>query len=271
MQFEVAIRASQGQRRQQEDTALAWPEPEAGSDSASLMPLPAGIAGEAAAVLCDGMGGHAGGGMASRLACEAFLPDVASGSAPVRQRLFNALDLANAAIAEKIADNAAFSGMGSTLVGAYLDAEGLSWISVGDSLLYLWRNGKVVVLNDDHSLAPEIDKLAESGKITWAAAEADPRRHYLRSALTGDDFEMIDLCDRAIALQDGDVVVLASDGIHTLKTEQIAEIVGSVAAGGATAIAKRLISTVEAAGVPHQDNTTIVAICVRGAAASGHV
>ena len=279
MKFEIAIRASQGQRRGQEDTALAWPQPDAASDSVSLMPLPATIVGQAAAVLCDGMGGHVGGGMASRLACEAFLPDVARATGDVRDHLFDALNLANAALAAKIASNTEFTGMGSTLVGVYLTADGLSWISVGDSLLYLWRRGKAVLLNEDHSLAPEIDKLAESGKITWAAAEADPRRHYLRSALTGDEIEMIDLSERAIPLQNGDVVVLASDGIHTLKIQHIAEIISATHADGAPAIAARLISTVDAAHVPHQDNTTVVVICVRGDAtrrpqsphAPGHV
>ena len=260
MQFEIAIRASQGQRRGQEDTALAWPQPNVASDSISLVPLPAAIMGQAAAVLCDGMGGHAGGGMASRLACEAFLPDVARATGDVRDRLFDALNLANAAIAAKIADNTAFTGMGSTLVGVYLTADGLSWISVGDSLLYLWRRGKAVLLNEDHSLAPEIDKLAESGKITWAAAEADPRRHYLRSALTGDEIEMIDLSQRAIPLLDGDVVVLASDGIHTLEASEIARVITAYAVDGPDVVATALIRAVDNMRDPQQDNTTVVVV-----------
>ena len=90
---------------------------------------------------------------------------------------------------------------------------------------------------------------------------------------------MIDLSERAIPLQNGDVVVLASDGIHTLKIHHIAEIISATHADGAPAIAARLISTVDAAHVPHQDNTTVVVICVRGDAtrrpqsphAPGHV
>ena len=205
--------------------------------------------------------------MASRLASEAFLANAAAHSGVARDRLYQSLELANATIAAQIANNSRFRGMGSTLVGVHLGQDGLSWVSVGDSLLYLWRGGKILALNADHSLAPEIDKLAESGKITWAAAEADPRRHYLRSALTGDDIEMIDLSERAAPLKPGDVVVLASDGIHTLGTEEIALVVSAMEPQGAAAIATRLLSLIEIAAAPHQDNTTVVIIRVTAAPA----
>ena len=274
MQFEIAIRASQGARRAQEDTALSWPLPATGSDSTSLMELPLPVAGEAVAVLCDGMGGHAGGAMAGRLAAEAFLANAAGHTGTARDRLYQSLELANATIAAKIVDNSRFRGMGSTLVAVHLGPDGLSWVSVGDSLLYLWRGGKIVPLNADHSLAPEIDKLAESGKITWAQAQADPRRHYLRSALTGDDIEMIDLSERVAPLLKGDVVVLASDGIHTLGTDEIALVVSAMERHGASPIAARLLSLIEAAGAPHQDNTTVIVIKILDAGqplSAGHV
>ena len=157
MRFDIAIRASQGARRAQEDTALAWPRLSPGDDSASLIALPDPVHGVAAAVLCDGMGGHAGGALASRIACENFLPMLLGGDEPVRHRLISALEYANLAIADKVSTSPSHNGMGSTLVGVHVDAGGLSWVSVGDSLLYLWRQGEIMLLNADHSLAPEID------------------------------------------------------------------------------------------------------------------
>jgi hypothetical protein len=168
------------------------------------------------AVLADGMGGHAGGALASGLACKFFVHAFGTSSGEVGARLSEALDLANAAIAHETAENPSLSGMGCTLIGVAFGPDGVEWVSVGDSPLYLVRGGEIVLLNEDHSLAPEIDKLAAAGRISWEAAMADPRRHVLRSALTGTEIEMVDRSRRSLALQPGDVVVLASDGIHTI-------------------------------------------------------
>ncbi len=264
--FDIAIRASQGARRSQEDCALSWPHGSVRDDSATLVALPVTVPGEAALVLCDGMGGHAGGALASRLACDHFLPVLLEGDAGVGDRLMAALEAANGAIAQHVAENSAHAGMGSTLVGVHVGPQGLSWISVGDSLLYLVRQGGIDTLNADHSLAPEIDKLAATGRISWDVARRDPRRHYLRSALTGDEIEMIDLSAEAAQLLAGDVLVVASDGIHTLEPDAIAGLVVDAGRAGAAAIADRLLGAVEAEREPHQDNTTVAVICVQTAA-----
>ncbi len=273
MLFELAIRASQGARRSQEDAAVAWPPRDVRSGGTCNGDLVQGVMGDVslvsadlprrvAAVLCDGMGGHVGGALASRTASGAFLPSLLDLGGTTRDRLMRALEQANIALTDQVNRNPALNGMGSTLIGADIDANGLSWISVGDSLLYLWRRGEIAMLNADHSLAPEIDKLASLGKISWAAARSDPRRHYLRSALTGDEIEMIDLSECAAPLLAGDVVLLASDGLNSLDLETIAGVVGNCAEQDAATIAEHLLSAVDAAGHPHQDNTTIVAIRV---------
>jgi PPM family protein phosphatase len=251
VQFEFAIMASQGARRGQEDAALACPACDPDAPPAVL-----------SAVLCDGMGGHTGGALASHTASRAFLEALAGTEGQIGQRLMGALELANGAIANMVVADPTCSGMGSTLVGVQADASGLTWISVGDSLLYLWRGGEIMLLNADHSLAPEIDKLAASGKISWEAARNDPRRHYLRSALTGDEIELIDLAEQAQPLAPGDVVLVASDGIHTLDEATISAVIDATRSAGAEDIAKRLIAAVDAADVPHQDNTTVIAIRV---------
>ena len=178
-------------------------------------------------------------------------------------RLDEALQLANQAIAAQVAENPSLNGMGCTLIGTTFSAPGIQWVSVGDSPLFLVRGGEIVLLNEDHSLAPEIDKLAAAGKISWEQARSDPRRHFLRSALTGTEIDLTDRSHRPLALQTDDVVVLASDGIHTLDHTEILRVVTAYAAEGPDVISEALIRTVEAARDPFQDNTTVVAVVVR--------
>lgn len=247
MDFEHAIRASKGGRSYQEDTADVL------EHSGAL----------SAAVLADGMGGHAGGALASGLACKFFLHAFATSSGDAAFRLGEALELANAAIAHETTENPSLSGMGCTLVGVAFGPAGVEWVSVGDSPLFLVRDGEIVLLNEDHSLAPEIDKLAVAGKISWTAARSDPRRHFLRSALTGTEIDLIDRSQRPLALKPGDVVILASDGIHAISQADIARVAGG--AGSPAAVADGLLAAVAAVRDPHQDNTTVVVVRVTGA------
>lgn len=247
MTFDIAIAAIRGARRYQEDTAMF--DPAAG--------------GRTVAVLADGMGGHAGGAEASRIACDTFLRVCREGATTaVPDLLLRALDDANRAIAAAADASPENAGMGCTIVGAIFEPEGMSWVSVGDSLLYLWRRGSLAQLNDDHSLAPEIDRLAEAGVISWDEAASDPRRHYLRSALTGEDIELVDSPPSPIPLGAGDVLLIASDGLDTLDAEKIAALVAAESQTTASRIVDSIVHAVEDAGAFGQDNTTVIAIRV---------
>jgi protein phosphatase len=256
--FDHASRATRGAREYQEDTALIWPE---GSDPF----VPAGEMAHAAngvvvAVLADGMGGHAGGALASRMACESFIARFSSADGPVSARLLGSLDAANIAIGEKVQQNPMLSGMGSTLVGVSFTEAGVEWVSVGDSPLFLYRRGEIALLNEDHSLAPELDRMAAAGAITLEAARRDPRRHMLRSAVTGDELDMVDVSRRPLALEDGDYIILASDGLQTLEHTEIERLVAAYGADGPAAVAGALIRAIEAIRDPHQDNATVVVV-----------
>jgi protein phosphatase len=214
-------------------------------------------------VLADGMGGHAGGALASRTVCDAFVARYeAADEKIVRNRLIVALEAANDAIASKVDAAPDLDGMGSTVIGALFSAEGLEWISVGDSPMYLFRRGELATLNEDHSLAPALDQMAAEGKITVEQARNNPRRHMLRSAVTGEEIDLIDVSQRPLVLETGDWVVLASDGIHTLEAEEIARVVAGYAAEGPAAVAGALIRNVEAARDAYQDNTTVLVVSV---------
>ncbi len=262
LSFDAAIAATRGARSQQEDAAALWPGPATASPPFDQPSEP----GRLIAVLADGMGGHAGGTLASRIACESFLTAYAS-EAPVasaRDRLRAGLNAANRAMALEVDFNQALQGMGSTLVGAVFDDGSLSWISVGDSPLYLWRGGEIALINEDHSLAPLLDQMARDGKISTEKARSDHRRHMLRSAVTGEDIELVDLCAKPLALEAGDCVLIASDGIHTLEPIEISRIIAAYSPDGPQAIAQALVRGVEQIRDPHQDNFTIVVVRVEG-------
>lgn len=255
--FEYASRTTKGARNYQEDTALFW---SGGDDSSAGAPVAVVNGTPSVAVLADGMGGHAGGAIASRMACETFVKAFGSRDGSNRDRLVEGLTAANQAIADTVDANPMLSGMGSTLVGVTFAADGIEWISVGDSPLMLYRRGEIAMLNEDHSLAPELDRLAATGAISEDDAKRDPRRHMLRSAVTGDDIDLVDVSRRPLKIEPGDYIILASDGLQTLETPEIERIVTAYADDGATAVANALIRAVEALKDPHQDNATVIAV-----------
>ena len=255
--FEHAVAATRGARDYQEDTAAFWPE---GGESVSLSSDGPTYDLGGFAVLADGMGGHAGGAVASRMVCENFLSVAAEHSGSVSDRLITALRAANDAIAIKVTENPLLAGMGSTLVGAAFGPNGIEWVSVGDSPLFLFRRGEVAVLNEDHSLAPELDRLVAEGRLTELEARRDPRRHMLRSAVTGEEIDLIDISRQPLALEDGDFIILASDGIATLEPSELARVIQGYAADGAAAVANAVIRAIEALREPYQDNATVLVV-----------
>src|SRR4051812_30093550 len=206
-------------------------------------------------VVADGMGGHSAGELASELALKSFIAAFHDTQGKVARRLDEALRAANDAIAAELERDPRYEGMGTTLVAACVTPAGLEWISVGDSPLYLWSNGKLRRLNEDHSLRPVVSEMAQQGKIP----AGDPSGNVLRSALIGEDIAMIDRSKEPASFSDGDVVLAATDGIHTLKD---AEIAAMAASGGdaASEMASRFIHAIEVTGAPKQDNTTVAVV-----------
>lgn len=209
-------------------------------------------------LLADGMGGHVGGEIASNLALEAFERHFASVSTnpKPRLRLKESLLAANAAIATRIKENPQLSGMGCTLVGALKLGDRLIWVSVGDSVLFMLRGKRLLRLNADHSLYGELLEMVNQGKITQAEADTNPRRNALRSAVMGDQLSLIDL--NATALEPGDIILLASDGLETLSDKHIQKILTADAKADIRSLTSDLLNAVEAKAKPKQDNSTVV-------------
>ena len=195
------------------------------------------------ALVADGMGGHAGGAVASKTVVDTFVSAVEGGAS-----LADGLQAANDAVRKKAAGDTKLTGMGSTLVAATLKGDEISWISVGDSPLYLIFAGKLDRLNADHSLAPHIDALVRRGVITAEEAAGHPGRHTLREAVMGEPLKMIDEGHRRLV--PGATLLLCSDGVESLPHERIA--------AASSMSVRGLIDAVLGAKRPHQDNVTII-------------
>ena len=213
---------------------------------------------ELLAVLADGMGGHVNGATASKTAVDSFdatFNSYVAGS--VSTKLGASLHQANHDLANTAKNSPGLDGMGCTLVGAYIDSQGLQWVSVGDSPMFLWRRNKLMRLNADHSMTAIIEEFRLSGKITAEEAASHPGRHELRSALTGEALSLIDAPTAPLPLYKNDVVIIASDGLLTLSEKEIAGLLRQSVGSTADTIARQLLLSVEQKKKPRQDNTTI--------------
>jgi PPM family protein phosphatase len=166
-------------------------------------------------VVADGMGGHVGGQVASGIAVDAIRDVFLNGeSDDLGQLLVSGFSRAQRTILEKTAQRPELRGMGTTCTAAIVHRGQLSYGHIGDSRLYLIRRGQPTQITDDHSL---VNKLVKSGAITPEQAAVHEDRNVLTAALgmPSDDIAA-DFSDGPIALQPGDGVVLASDGLHGL-------------------------------------------------------
>ena len=217
-------------------------------------------------VLADGMGGEVGGATASHCVVQAFERHFPASRRATDLRLNECLTAATRALHDRISADPELDGMGSTVVAALYDGRHLSWLSVGDSPMWLFTGGRLVRLNADHSMGPFLDRLAELGEISPEEARRDGRRHMLRSAVTGSEVDLIDSVHRSCRLGSGDCLLLASDGLQTLTEEEIERLLGS-AHDDPEAAADALLSAVRAAAPPNQDNVTFLVLA--GAAGRG--
>ena len=209
-------------------------------------------------VIADGMGGQVSGDTASRTVVKTFIETYSDTTGLISDRLRACLKAANNALASAIDAHPELDGMGTTAVAAVISQRGLEWISVGDSPLWLFRDGQLRRLNADHSMAAVFADLVAVGRMTEEEAATDPKRHALRSAVMGDDIHLIDVSSQPVALERGDRVVLASDGLLTLADDEIARILQTMQDAPLSEVAEALIQAVEDVAHPNQDNTTVL-------------
>ena len=210
-------------------------------------------------LLCDGMGGHVGGDLASSITVKSFSRAWRDPEAPkdVPARLANALQVANLAIHDRFQAEPALMGMGTTLVAVHVAMPQFHWLSVGDSPLWLFRDGALSRLNANHSVAAVLDDRARRGEISQAEALQSPDRSQLLEVVDGHDIELVDLPTTPCQLRPGDMLVLASDGVESCPTAEL-EILLDRHASCATAAAEAVLRAVEAHERTWQDNATLL-------------
>jgi serine/threonine protein phosphatase PrpC len=215
-------------------------------------------AGDLLLVLADGMGGHAGGEVASRLVVDCFCATYSSSPKVVSEALRSSLEAANECLTDAVLDAPELTGMGATLVGCVIRENSLSWVSVGDSPLWVCRGSQLLRLNADHSMVPLLEDMVRTGLMEREVAQADPRRSLLRSALTGKTVALVDLCDKPVQLVCGDIVLLASDGIETLAEDALVALLQNAGPVSLDELAGKLLAAVEAVAASHQDNASVI-------------
>jgi PPM family protein phosphatase len=183
-------------------------------------------------VVADGMGGHAAGEVASRLAVESIerhisgsdprkeptIPasfrspsgDEAGLAAPAR-RVLNAIRLANQEIVRSVRHDSSKRGMGTTVVIAHIHGSRVYIGSVGDSRAYLVRDGALSQLTSDHTL---VNEQVRAGALSSQEARRHPARNILTRAVGSQEDVEPDLVDQE--LRSGDLLLLCSDGLTTM-------------------------------------------------------
>jgi serine/threonine protein phosphatase PrpC len=167
-------------------------------------------------VVADGMGGHRGGATASRLAGETVKAQyLGSEDDDIAAALRDALVRANARIFTEAQANPDLRGMGTTTSALVVRNNNAWFAHVGDSRIYMIRGGEIKQLTEDHSL---VASMVREGLLTSTEAENHPRRNVLqRSMGVGEEVE-IDVRG-PFPVQEGDVFILCSDGLHGLVRE----------------------------------------------------
>lgn len=205
-------------------------------------------------VVCDGMGGHEAGEVASEIAVRELRAHAPA--EPDADALGRAVDEANLAIIRAVSEGVGREGMGTTCTAAMLEGDHLAIAQCGDSRAYLLHNGALQQLTRDHSLVAD---LIERGEIQPEEARTHPWRSYITRALGLDPRIHADLYE--LSVDAGDRLMLCSDGLYSLVGDaQICRIMAAHA--DPQAAANALVDAALAAG--GNDNVSVIVVDAMG-------
>lgn len=221
-----------------------------------------------AAVVADGMGGMENGSAASLNAVQTFLAAYQSKKSgeSIPDALLRSLEQANDAVTRLALETGAKDNVGTTLAAAVLHDRHLYWVSAGDSRVYYYNSAdrRIYQLTRDHVYAFDLDQRVRNGHITAHEAATHPERAALTSYLGLERLPLIDRSVNPFPVQDGDLVLICSDGLYRALSEE--EMAASVQADSRKTCAA-LVESALAKGVSSQDNITVVALqCGKAAA-----
>jgi protein phosphatase len=217
-------------------------------------------------VVADGMGGHAAGEVASRVAADAINEFIllTAGDDEITwpfgldesisydgNRLKTAIRYANRKVLETTRDKAEYEGMATTVAAVLIDDRTANLAHVGDSRVYLMHEGRLSQLTSDHSW---VNEQLQSGIISAEQARAHPLRNVVTRALGGKSDLQVDM--QSYELQPEDMLLLCSDGLTTMiHDEDIARVLGE-AAGDIERAAQALVDAANTRG--GEDNISVL-------------
>ena len=166
-------------------------------------------------IVADGMGGHRAGDYASRLCVETMVQSLEKSAHKTPVSLFEeAVTAANKAVFEESASHVEYEGMGTTVVACTLEENTLYITNIGDSRLYLIRDG-IEQITDDHSL---VEEMVKQGNITESEARIHPQKNIITRALGINEEVQADFFE--IDVEQGDVIMLCSDGLSNMIEDE---------------------------------------------------
>ena len=219
-------------------------------------------------IVCDGMGGAAGGEIASELACESFISELRYQLEPrihggklsflepeteIPMALDSALANANYEVWQRAQADAALRGMGTTLVGAFVleDLISVYTVNMGDSRAYRVQKAVIERVTKDHSY---VQMLLDSGEITQKEADARSDKNIITRAIGISVQAQPDI--KEAEFFEGDIILLCSDGLCSMLTDDEIHGVASFGCGTLETKLDRLISLANDAG--GDDNITVI-------------
>jgi serine/threonine protein phosphatase PrpC len=217
-------------------------------------------------VVADGMGGHAAGEVASRVAVDAIAEfvELTGGNQEITwpfglddtisyegNRLKTAVRHANTRVIEATRESAEYEGMATTVAAVLVDGDIANLAHVGDSRIYLWNGESIEQLTRDHSW---VNEQIENGAISPEQARSHPLRNVVTRALGGRADLVVDIQSRRMA--PGDMLLLCSDGLTTMVSDDgIARILRESEGDVARATSALIGEANERGG---EDNITVV-------------
>lgn len=271
MKFQAAARAIRGTKDTQEDAFRVFDAK--GEDAGEIAANDAGVvlSGGGLLLVADGIGGHYGGDVASAITADTFGKTFFASGGGAEERLKSALNAANQAVADAQANEPGLKDMGATLVAGYVDDDGLSFVSIGDSLVLRYRDGELHRVNEDHSYMEIADReaLGSSDPALWRDVMVRKGRDSITIAVLGRSLEDFGHAPQIASRKvlPGDLLIFASDGLETLSWVQIQNFIRVLLPQGVAAVADGLIKAVEGIGSnrSYQDNATIIVAQADGA------
>ena len=212
-------------------------------------------------VVCDGMGGMNGGERASQTAIRILVEDYYKKmpNYDIPQFFLEEADIMNSSVRELKNEEGKPLGGGTTVVAVMINQDELYWLSVGDSRIYIIRDGQILPMNEEHNYKMQLNQMLKAGQISQEKYNSElSQSEALISYIGIEELKLIEVNRKAFRLLDQDVIVLCSDGLYQcLSEKEIAELIYYEEPDMERA-AHRLTEIVEKRRIRSQDNTSIV-------------